>query len=72
VRAGEIQNFLGALMGKGDRGVFLTTSTFTSGAKAAVTGVPARVVLIDGEELVDLMIDHGVGASPSELRPCIA
>lgn len=61
VQASEIRNFLGALMGKGDRGVFLTTSTFTSGARAAVNGVPARVVLIDGEELVDLMIDHGVG-----------
>jgi restriction system protein len=64
VQASEIRNFLGALMGKGDRGVFLTTSTFTSGARAAVNGVPARVVLIDGEELVDLMIDHGVGVEP--------
>jgi restriction system protein len=64
VQASDIRNFLGALMGKGDRGVFLTTSTFTSGARAAVNGVPARVVLIDGEELVDLMIDHGVGVEP--------
>lgn len=64
VQAAEIRNFLGALMGKGDRGVFLTTSTFTSGARAATQGVPARIVLIDGEELVDLMIDHGVGVEP--------
>jgi restriction system protein len=64
VQASEVRNFLGALMGKGDRGVFLTTSTFTSGARAAVNGVPARVVLIDGEELVELMIDHGVGVEP--------
>lgn len=64
VTAEQIRAFLGALMGKGDRGVFLTTSTFTSGARAAVTGVPARVVLIDGEELVELMIDHGVGVEP--------
>jgi len=67
VQASEIRNFLGALMGKGDRGVFLTTSTFTSGARAAVKGVPARIVLIDGEELVELMIDHGVGVEPVRL-----
>lgn len=64
VSSPDIRNFLGALMGKGDRGVFLTTSTFTSSAREAVNGVPARVVLIDGEELVDLMIDHGVGVEP--------
>jgi restriction system protein len=64
VQASEIRNFLGALMGKGDRGVFLTTSTFTTGARSATHGVPARIVLIDGEELVNLMIDHGVGVEP--------
>jgi restriction system protein len=64
VTSEQIRGFLGALMGKGDRGVFLTTSTFTSGARGAVNGVPARVVLIDGEELVELMIDHGVGVEP--------
>lgn len=64
VQSSEIRNFLGALMGKGDRGVFLTTSTFTKGAREAAAGVPARIVLIDGEELVDLMIDHGVGVEP--------
>ncbi|WP_162903923.1 restriction endonuclease [Leucobacter sp. wl10] len=60
----QIRAFLGAMMGKGDRGVFLTASTFTKGAREAATGVPARVVLIDGEELVELMIDHGVGVEP--------
>ncbi len=60
----QIRAFLGAMMGKGDRGVFLTASTFTRGAREAATGVPARVVLIDGEELVELMIDHGVGVEP--------
>lgn len=64
VSAEQIRGFLGAMMGKGDRGVFITTSTFTRGAREAVTGVPARIVLIDGERLVDLMIDHGVGVEP--------
>lgn len=60
----QIRGFLGAMMGRGDRGVFLTASTFTSGAREAATGVPARIVLIDGQELVELMIEHGVGVEP--------
>lgn len=60
----QVRAFLGAMMGKGDRGVFITASTFTRGARDAVTGVGKRVVLIDGEELVEHMIDHGVGVEP--------
>ncbi|WP_083511106.1 restriction endonuclease [Microbacterium sp. XT11] len=60
----QVRGFLGAMMGKGDRGVFLTASTFTKNAREAAVGVPARIVLIDGEELVELMIDHGVGVEP--------
>lgn len=64
VTSEQIRAFLGAMMGKGDRGVFITASTFTKGAREAATGVPARIVLIDGEELVELMIDYGVGVEP--------
>ena len=60
----QVRAFLGAMMGQGDRGVFITASTFTKGARRAVTGVGKRVVLIDGEELVDHMINHGVGVEP--------
>jgi restriction system protein len=45
------------------KGVFITTSTFTAGAKAYVEMVQARVVLIDGHELARLMIDYDVGVS---------
>jgi restriction system protein len=62
VQSPEIRNFLGALMGQqGDRGVFLTTSSFTTGAVETARTVSARVVLIDGDRLAELMIDHGVG-----------
>lgn len=60
----QVRAFLGAMMGQGDRGVFITASTFTKGAREAVTGVGKRVVLIDGEEFVDHMINHGVGVEP--------
>lgn len=64
VGSDDMRNFLGAMSGKVDRGVFLTTSTFTSSAARELEGRGVRVVLIDGEELVDLMIDHGVGVEP--------
>jgi len=60
----ELRNFIGAMSGKVDRGVFLTTSTFTHAAELEFEGRGTRVVLINGEELVDLMIEHGVGVEP--------
>ena len=49
-------------MGKqGDRGVFITTSTFSSGARGAAERVHARVELIDGDRMAVLMLQYGVG-----------
>lgn len=60
----EVQKFVGALQGKHARkGVFLTTSTFSAGAREYASGIDPKVVLIDGETLAELMIDHGVGVS---------
>ena len=57
-----IQGFVGALMGaQGDRGVFITTSSYSRGAAEEAERVNARIVLIDGDRLAELMIDHGVG-----------
>jgi restriction system protein len=57
-----IQAFVGALHGVGaSRGVFITTSAFTSGACDYVKAVPSRVILIDGARLVGLMIKYRVG-----------
>jgi restriction system protein len=61
----EIQRFHGALAGQRARkGVFITTSTFSPQAKAFVSHVDTRIVLVDGEQLVRLMFDHGVGVLP--------
>ncbi len=58
----DIQKFVGALMGaQGDRGVFLTTSAFTSGATTEAERVNARIELIDGRRLTELMLRHRVG-----------
>lgn len=57
-----IQAFVGALHGKGaTKGIFITTSAFTSGAKEYAAVVPSRPILIDGVRLVKLMIKYRVG-----------
>lgn len=60
----EIQKFVGALNGqRAKKGVFITTSRFSKEALDYVEQVDPKVVLIDGTDLVQLMIDHGVGVS---------
>ncbi len=59
----DIQGFVGALVGaKAERGIFISTSSFTADALAyAKRTVGARVVLIDGAELARMMVDRNVG-----------
>ncbi len=59
----ELQAFYGALAGqKAKRGVFITTSGFTSQARDFAHSVEG-MVLVDGERLVHLMIENEVGVS---------
>src|SRR5215218_8017278 len=61
----EIQKFVGALSGQNARkGVFITTSSFSTGAIDYATGLQVKVVLIDGETLANHMIDYGVAVAP--------
>ncbi|MGB9112042.1 MAG: restriction endonuclease [Acidimicrobiales bacterium] len=64
----EIQKFVGALSGKNaDTGVFITTSKYSSDARDYANNVPSKkVVLIDGDELANLMIDFRVGVTVSQ------
>ncbi len=60
----EIQRFVGALQGQRARkGVFITTSTFSSDARSYVSMIDARVVLIDGQRLATLMVDNNIGVT---------
>lgn len=61
VQRPELQGFVGALSGKADSGVFFTTSTFSAGAVEWADRVPARVILVDGQQLATLMIRYKVG-----------
>lgn len=60
----EIQKFAGALQGhRARKGVFITTSGYSSDATDYVSRIDSKVILIDGAMLAKLMIDHGVGVS---------
>lgn len=61
VQRPEVQSFAGALRGKAEGGVFITTGRFTSGARDYVDTSPDRIILVDGQQLVSLMIQYGVG-----------
>jgi restriction system protein len=64
----EIQSFYGALAGqRANRGVFITTSSFTSQA-VEFAGSIERIVLVDGRKLADLMIEFEVGVSSRAVR----
>lgn len=69
VGAPAIQGFAGALLGNGaTKGVFVTTSHFTKQARDAATIYKAhRIVLIDGLQLAQLMVQHEVGVRTSQV-----
>lgn len=60
----EIQKFAGALQGQRARkGIFITTSDFSEGARDYVSRIDTKIVLIDGNTLAQLMIDFNVGVN---------
>lgn len=60
----EVPAFVGALHGvRASKGVFITTSRFTSDAREYAATVTPRVVLVDGRQLAHLMIEHNVGVA---------
>lgn len=60
----ELQAFAGALLGKqANKGVFITTSSFSIGAHEFVKSIASNIILIDGDKLADLMIDYNVGVN---------
>jgi restriction system protein len=70
VQRPDVDRFRGAIQGEYEQGIFFTTSEFSDGAKAASLrrgAVP--IVLLDGESIVDLMIERrfGVQRQPLEL-----
>jgi restriction system protein len=61
----EIQKFAGGLQGqRANKGVFTTTSQFSRDAEDYANMINSKIILIDGERLASLMVDHNVGVTP--------
>ena len=61
----EVQKFAGALQGQRARkGIMITTSNFSKEALDYTSRIDSKIVLIDGEQIAQLMIDHSLGVSP--------
>lgn len=59
-----VQAFAGSLAGAhANKGILITTSRFSDDAKSYVRNLGMKIVLIDGEQLADLMIEYGVGVT---------
>jgi len=61
VRETDIRNFIGAMSGDTNKGVFVTTSTFDDAAKRKAREAHHKIILIDGEKLAELMLQFGIG-----------
>lgn len=61
VREKDIRNFIGAMSGDTSKGVFVTTSTFDDSAITKAKEAHHTIILVDGNKLVDLMHQYGVG-----------
>lgn len=60
----ELQKFAGALQGqRAKKGIFIITSNFSRDARDFVAGIDNKIVLLDGEQVARLMIDHNVGVT---------
>jgi restriction system protein len=60
----EIHKFAGALLGhRAKKGIFITTSNFSKDARDYAESIDAKIRLIDGNELAELMIDYDIGVS---------
>ncbi len=58
----EVQKFVGAVHGQNaNRGIFITTSSFTNEAKEYAKKINSNIILVDGKQLAKLMIEYNVG-----------
>jgi restriction system protein len=64
VGAGDIRDFRGAMMGRADKGLFITTGTFTPAAVKEATrdGAPP-IDLLDGNDFAEKLKELGIGVS---------
>lgn len=62
--------FVGALSAqKANKGIYITTSSFTNDAINYVSNIGSKIVLIDGDSLAQLMVEHDIGVTVVSVYP---
>src|SRR5205085_11890440 len=62
VSISQVRDFAGSLLSKkAKKGIFITTSSYPKGAYEFVASIEPKIVLIDGKQLAELMIENNVG-----------
>lgn len=65
----DVQAFFGALAGRrANKGVFITTSSYSREAREFADSVSDKIVLVDGARLTELMMDYGIGVQHKAIR----
>ena len=68
VGSGDIRDFFGALsLKRANKGIFITTSSFTASAIETAKGLGTRIVLINGKELAKLMLKYNIGSRDEDV-----
>jgi restriction system protein len=69
VSVGEVRDFRGAMVGRADKGLFITTGTFTREAKEEAKRDGATPIdLIDGEDFMEKLQDLGLGVETEMVK----
>ena len=66
VSSPQIRDFRGAMLGRADKGIIITTGNFTSDAKTEARRVPPPIELVDGEKLVQMFENLELGLKPKK------
>ncbi len=68
VQRPDVDKFVGALSGRFSEGMFMTTANYAPGAlQKAATSIP-RVLTLNGDQVISIMMEHGLGLKPSALN----
>ena len=67
--AAQIRDFRGAMVGRADKGLFVTTGSFTKDAVTEATrdGAPA-IDLVDGQQLIEKLKELSLGVSTKKIE----
>jgi len=66
VSSPQIRDFRGAMLGRADKGIIITTGNFTADAKNEARRVPPPIELVDGEKLVQMFENLELGLKPKK------